>query len=61
MWFNRRMTEAASTKISKSTLKRAMRVGKRTQLKMADLLRIGLERVLDEVETTGAVKLRGKP
>lgn len=61
MWFNRRMTESASTKISKATLKRAMLVGKRTQLKMADLLRIGLERVLDEVETTGAVKLGGKP
>lgn len=59
MWLNHRMTESAATKISKATLKRALLAGKNTQLKMADLLRIGLERVLKEYETTGTITTRG--
>lgn len=52
------MNIPAATKIDKSTGKRAAAVVRATRLRMADLLRIGLDRVLDEFERTGGIDVR---
>lgn len=53
------MTQPAATKIDKQTEARAKRACKKTKLRIADLLRIGLDRVLYEIETTGSLKIQG--
>jgi hypothetical protein len=49
------MNIPAGTRIDKPTNERAKRAHARTKLKMADLLRIGLLRVLQEFEDTGRI------
>lgn len=51
------MNIPAATKIDNQTLKRFNRASSRTHLKMADMLRVGLERVLTEIEETGGISL----
>lgn len=52
------MNIPAATKIDRPTLKRAQALTGATRLRMADILRIGLDRVLDEFERTGGVDVR---
>jgi hypothetical protein len=49
------MNIPAATRIDRSTNERAKHAHRRTNLKMADLLRIGLMRVLQEFEDTGKI------
>jgi CRP-like cAMP-binding protein len=49
------MNHSAATRIDDQTQQRANRVLRRTQAKMADLLRIGLLRVIEEFEARGTI------